>query len=796
VDPRQRPVATAWSVVAFVACASAAAGALLGVGVLPAVAAAAVGTAVVRAVRADAGRDSRWWRGWALVALGLPPAVAGLALGPGDQLRAPTLLLAGTVLVAFGVVGALPGREPARAREVVVEAAIGGGVTAYLLGAALPALPGLSLAAVAVGSSAAWLLVVRIAREGEHVTGATRCLLAALVVTLVTHVALVLVPASTMASAGAVIQAATVVAVAVVLGCWAAAVTRPELAEPLPPALPSTSEVLHAGHVRVVLAGVLAGPMVVAAGHLDGRGQDLLEATVAGGALGAVAVLHLLQLVRDHGRRAWRARHDALTGLPSEPLFEDRVERAMARGRRTGTGFTVAFLDLDGFKQVNDRDGHDVGDEVLREVSLRLHGAVREEDTVARRSGDEFLVLLEGLDDRPMAERVAAKLLAALAEPIEVGARRHRLGASIGLATWPRDGDTPDALVRHADAAMYEAKERGRGAVRWYTSVATDRSRLRLTLAQQLEATLADGEQLELAFHPRVDLTDGRVVELVALVRWWHPELGLLLPRSFVPLAQTTGLGRELDLAVLEVACDTVRRWSDEGLPELPVLVHVAGSSLAHAATEADVVRVLRRTRLPAPRLRLGVTETAVGTAGAAGAANVADLAHVGVAVTVTRFGTGSVGVGTLATVPFGGIELASGLVAGLGVAGAPTAVRAALTLARELGLIAAAGGVSSAEQADRLRAAGCTIARGPHLGPPLLAHELERRLRDTASGPGPLLAADVAGDPLPGEELADVAAALAISTSPGGEGDDRALTEVLRRLEGTAPAGPATAPA
>jgi diguanylate cyclase (GGDEF)-like protein len=743
--------------------------------------AAAMGLLVVagRAIRHRPGRSSGWHRGWSLVAAAVLPAAASVAVTSVSRPGGALLLMLAAGLVFLGVTGAMPDREAARVRERVLEAALGGGLCTYVAGAVLTDATALGLVTVAVGAGTAWFLVLLLVREREQVTVAARWLAIAFTTVLVAHLLVALLPPGRAAE----IVAFGLAGPAVV--AWTIACGRAELHDRVPAAL-TPAELLHRGHVRVLVAGVLAGPVAVTISSVLGRDQDLLPLVVGGGVLALVSVLHLLQLVRDHGRRAWHARHDALTGLPTEPLFEDRMERAMARGRRAGTGFTVAFLDLDGFKRVNDRDGHEAGDQVLHTIGVRLRAAVREEDTVARRSGDEFLLLLENLEDPVAAEGVAAKLLVALREPIPAAGRQQRLGASIGLARWPRDGATPDELMRHADAAMYEAKERGSGSVRWYSTSATTRSRLRLTLGQQLEMAVDSGEQLELALHPRVDLRDGRVVELVALVRWRHPDLGVLLPGSFLPLAAEAGLTRAVDVAILELACSTLHRWHDDGLAELPVLVHLTDATLSHPDLEEDVVGVLRRTGLQPPHLGLAVTESGLARSGDLGATSVADLAELGVRTTVTRFGTGSAGVGTLASIPVSALELAEALVAQLDEGPTPPVVTAALALADRLALTPTAGGVTSAEQADRLRAAGCGTARGPHLAPATPADALERRLHRLAVQGGPrrpLLASDLAREGLTGAEEPSVAAVLAATASPDTDVDEEALAEILARL-------------
>jgi diguanylate cyclase (GGDEF)-like protein len=722
---------------------------------------------------------SRWRRGWALALVAAAPA--GATVGATGW-ASPLLALTGALVLA-GAVATLPRRDPARARELLVEAGLAGGVAAYLLGVLDVGASVVELLAVASGVSACWALAALLLREREQVAAGSRWLLAGLGTVIAAHALPMLVP-----GAGAVRTGA--VAATVGLLAWAMAVVDGDALEPVPAAV-TPQQAISPGHVRIVVVGVLAGPVAVASSWLLDPAIDLLPLVLAGGALALVAVLHLLQLVRDHGRRAWRARHDALTGLPSETLFEDRIERAMARGRRTGTGFTVAFLDLDGFKDVNDRHGHLAGDRALQVVAERLRATLREEDTVARRSGDEFLILLEGLGSRAAAERVATKLLGALSSPVGPPGRQHRLGASIGLARWPHDGDDPEELMRRADAAMYEAKGEGSGSIRWFTSLATARTRLRYTLAQQLEAAIAAGEQLELAFHPRVDLRDGRVVELVALVRWRHPQLGLLRPASFLPLAAEAGLAGPVDLGILELACRTAHRWSEDGLlRQLPVTVHVTGESLEDPRFEHEVVEVLRRTGLPATRLGLAVTETALGRGTGTAITNVADLAELGVRTTVVAFGVGAAGIGTLAAVPVKGLELDASLVHGLSRGAVPPVVAAVMAVADRLALSVTASGVGDAEQAERLRAVGCGSARGPYLAPAVLAGTLERRLRGvTAAASGaPLLASDLAGAELAGTERRDVERVLATVSAPAhaDEQEEAALlAAVLDRLGG-----------
>jgi hypothetical protein len=295
---------------------------------------------VVSVLPARPGPSSRWWRGWGLVTFAVVPAAASLAV-PGPGATGPALLLVAGGLVLCGFIGSLPAREPARARELVLEAALGGGLTAYLFGAFVPGTTAIEISAMAVAVSAWWLMALLLLREREQATRAGRWLAAAFALVLAAHllddVLLATGPGATVAM---LLAGAGIVA-------WAVACSQPELREHVPPALPA-GDTLQAGHVRIVVVGVLAGPVAVASSWLLDPAIDLLPLVLAGGALALVAVLHLLQLVRDHGRRAWRARHDALTGLPSETTVRgpdrtgdgpgaadrDRVHRGVPRPRR------------------------------------------------------------------------------------------------------------------------------------------------------------------------------------------------------------------------------------------------------------------------------------------------------------------------------------------------------------------------------------------------------------------------------------------------------------------------------
>jgi diguanylate cyclase (GGDEF)-like protein len=748
----------------------------------------AVGFATAHRHHASVG--SRWRRGWWAVALAASTVGVGAYLWPADPHLAAVVGAVGASLVLIGLVAARPVRDVAQTRELLVQAVLAGLVVAYVAGAVVGLVDAVVSAAFLVALAAevaALTVIVHRARSDRAIAADAD---GALVVSLVLLVLARLAAFSTMVGGPALPPRALLAVTGGALALLAVGLGNRQIAERVPVAL-ATDQVLRAGHVLLIVLGVLAGPAVITLRGTWRADGAWSETVVAGALLALLAVLHLVQLVRDHGHRAWRARHDALTELPTEPLFRDRLEQEIMRARRTGRGLAVAFIDLDGFKRVNDRDGHEAGDAVLRTVAVRLQAALREQDTVARKSGDEFLVLLPEVEGPEAAEIVAAKLVAAVREPVEIPAGVHHVGASVGLALWPRDGETADELVRNADVAMYDIKEERGGAVRWYTRATTSRTRLRLTLAAQLEQALDDPDQFDVAYQPRVDLRDGRVEGLVALVRWHHRELGLITPRSFLPIAAEAGLSRLLDLTMLERTATDLARWRDAGWLDVPVTVHLADQHVGHPNLEEDVVALLRQTGLPAGRLQLAVTETGLSRGGGAALATIRDLAETGVTSLVSRFGTGAISLGMLAAAEVATVELASEHVAPLA---RPTSsvVRAALAVARELGLVPVVNGVASAAQIEPLREAGCRAGRGPHLGAPQLATVFEERLIELSLRPGHAPSSILATDLTVGRTDAEaerpgVAAVLAAAAGLDDDLEERTLTEVLA-LIGSAP--------
>ncbi len=407
-----------------------------------------------------------------------------------------------------------------------------------------------------------------------------------------------------------------------------------------------------------------------------------------------------------------RALHDALTGLPNRVLFLDRARHALERARRRPAPFCVAFLDLDDFKSVNDTFGHAAGDELLRAVAQRLVGCVRPADTVARLGGDEFAVLLEDadLDD---ASEVAERMLIATAAPVALAGTEVVVHTSIGLTLSIDPAVTPDQLLAQADAAMYTAKERGKQRYDVFIPAMQTAMEARSRVRTELDRALSRGE-LVLHYQPVVDLRTGRKIGVEALVRWEHPERGLLAPEAFIGHAEDSGQILGIGAWVLETACRAAR-----DLPEdARMSVNVAARQLQHPALVADVRAALTSSGLPAARLTLEITETATlsGTQADVEAmiARLAELRALGVQVALDDFGTGYSPLSYLRRYPVDLLKIDRSFVTGIvGGAEDEAIVRGVVEMAHALGMRALAEGVETQEQADLLTGLGCDFGQG-----------------------------------------------------------------------------------
>jgi diguanylate cyclase (GGDEF)-like protein/PAS domain S-box-containing protein len=428
------------------------------------------------------------------------------------------------------------------------------------------------------------------------------------------------------------------------------------------------------------------------------------------------------QLQRQLQRIEYQALHDALTDLPNRTLFGDRAEQALLIAKRDGAGFAVMLIDLDRFKEVNDTLGHPSGDLLLREIAGRLRRALRESDTVARLGGDEFGVVAPGLSDGATARAFADKLREELAEPVVVGGLTIEVEASVGIAIYPDHGEDVETLTRHADVSMYVSKTTHTPIV--YAAAYDHHSLARLALHGELRQAL-EGNELVVHYQPQADVATGEVHKVEALVRWQHPEHGLLGPDQFIPLAEQTGLIRALTHYVLDAALGQCHAWRAEG-QEVRVAVNITGRELVDLRFPDEVTKLLSKWRIKPAQLELEITETTIMTNPPRARAVLAQLSKLGVRLAVDDFGSGHASLGYLRKLPIDVLKIDKSFIQQMADdAGDAAIVRTAIDLGHNLGLEVVAEGVESEDAQRRLEALGCDTLQGYHLGRPQPASTL-----------------------------------------------------------------------
>jgi diguanylate cyclase (GGDEF)-like protein len=415
------------------------------------------------------------------------------------------------------------------------------------------------------------------------------------------------------------------------------------------------------------------------------------------------------------------AHHDPLTGLPNRLAFGERLETAVLHAEQEGRELAVLFVDLDRFKAVNDSLGHGVGDELLRMVAGRIARQMRPVDTLARPGGDELACLVELARGAAEAQAVAAAILAQFQTPFVVGDNDLLLCATIGIALYPRDGRTGEALLRNAETAMYRAKPAGRNAIRLYEPEMTAYATERLRLERELHRSIEEGG-LGLDYQAQVDGPTGRLLGAEALVRWSTPELGTVSPARFVPLAEETGIVVLLGEWVLREACRQVVAWDRQGFRLPKVSVNVSVRQLERPDFLDRVGAILAETGLAGDRLELEITESVIMAIDDT-LAVLQKLRAMGIRLSVDDFGTGYSSLSYLKLLPIGRIKIDRAFVSGIGRSpGDEAIIRTVATLARSLGLELVAEGVEAASQADFLARVGCTALQGHLHGRPLPA--------------------------------------------------------------------------
>jgi diguanylate cyclase (GGDEF)-like protein len=428
------------------------------------------------------------------------------------------------------------------------------------------------------------------------------------------------------------------------------------------------------------------------------------------------------------------ATHDALTGLPNRALLDDRLQQAIAHADRDMRSFALLVCDLDRFKLINDSLGHRAGDELLQEVASRLNAVVRAADTVARIGGDEFVLIGTSIADAEDAAGLAARVIDVLQAPVRIAAIDIHTSPSIGIAMYPDDGTTIQALLAHADAAMYSAKQHGRGNFRRYAPGMQAGTEDRVQLESDLHNAVTLN-QFELYYQPKVDTRTGAVRSAEALIRWAHPTRGIVSPADFIPLAEECGLIGPIGAWVIREACRQARAWQDDGVPALRVSVNLSASQFRDSGLVESIRRALDDARLAPRYLEVELTESAVMSDPEQSIAILEHLSAMGVLVSVDDFGTGYSSMSYLRRFPIDKLKIDRVFIDE--IVSRPedaSIVRAIVSLAHSLRLKVVAEGVETPAQLEFLKTAGCDEYQGYHFSRPLPAAEFERLLRKSRS--------------------------------------------------------------
>jgi diguanylate cyclase (GGDEF)-like protein/PAS domain S-box-containing protein len=430
-------------------------------------------------------------------------------------------------------------------------------------------------------------------------------------------------------------------------------------------------------------------------------------------------------------RLAYLAQFDTLTGLPNRHLFHDRLLQTIAHARRSGSPMAVLFIDLDRFKLVNDTQGHSAGDKLLKEAAARLTECMRSVDTVGRFGGDEFGAIVSDLARPGDAGVVAQKILDAIAQPYKLDARDTYVSASIGITLFPADGDSPEALVMNADTAMYRAKEQGRNTYQYFTREMNQRALARVQMEAEMRRAIERGQFL-LHYQPRVDLRSRRICGFEALLRWQHPERGLVLPGEFVPILEEAGLIVPVGEWVLREACRQTQAWQRDGLAALPVTANLSARQFQEKDFEAMVRRVLRETRVDPSLIQFELTESLLMSEPESAARTLRGLKESGLKISVDDFGTGYSSLAYLKRFPIDALKIDRSFVRDITTDPEDAAITLAIIgLAHNLKLKVVAEGVETREQLDLLAANGCDEMQGNLFSVPTTPEECAKMLEE-----------------------------------------------------------------
>jgi diguanylate cyclase (GGDEF)-like protein/PAS domain S-box-containing protein len=454
-------------------------------------------------------------------------------------------------------------------------------------------------------------------------------------------------------------------------------------------------------------------------------------------ATGAVIVLRDVSAARAMSLRMIHStEHDFLTGLPNRKLMNDRIEQAIALARRNSKRVAVLFLDLDGFKHINDSLGHSIGDKLLQSIGRRLVDCGRTTDTVSRQGGDEFVVLLSAVQRSEDAAIAASRILTSVAEAHSVDEHELHVTTSIGVSVYPEDGEDAETLIKNADTAMYQAKENGRQSYQYFKPAMNARAVERQSVEAQLRRAV-DRNELSLRYQPKISIRTGEITGVEALLRWTHPERGEVSPARFIPVAEDCGLILTIGNWVLRQACEQAQAWVNAGLPPATMAVNVSAKEFSAESFLERLFVILDETGLDPSLLELELTESVLMKHADPATCILRALRDRGVRVAVDDFGTGYSSLSYLRNFPIDTLKIDQSFVHQITTkAGDASIVTAVIGMARSLNLRVVAEGVETLEQLEFLQAQECGEAQGFYFSRPVLAPEFATLLRTGIDSP------------------------------------------------------------
>jgi diguanylate cyclase (GGDEF)-like protein/PAS domain S-box-containing protein len=475
--------------------------------------------------------------------------------------------------------------------------------------------------------------------------------------------------------------------------------------------------------------------------HRDGRRvptEIISRMTEYRGRVVRMAVLRdITERKQAEARIQYMAHHDALTGLPNRAWLVERLETLLERADQSDVEGAVMFIDLDHFKGVNDSLGHYYGDQLLQKLAERVERCVRRSDIVARLGGDEFLVVLSPIETSDQAGNMAERIMQALSEPMDMESHKVATGCSIGIALYPRDGSSADDLIKNADTAMYLAKEQGRGNYQFFTQSLSDIAFETFATESRLREAIKH-QQFVLHYQPQVQVTDGRLVGIEALVRWNDPERGLVPPDQFVPIAEQRGLIQAIGLWVLRAACQQNKQWQDAQLPCVPIAVNLSPLQFKQPNFVADVARVLQETGLEPAYLEIELTESLLVDDAVLMTRTLHELKDLGVKLTIDDFGTGYSSLSYLKYYPIDKLKIDRSFIQNVPRDQDNVAITTAIVnMAKSLKMMVLAEGVENPAQLQFLSTLNCEQVQGFMIARPLAASDLQEWLSQWGSGSG-----------------------------------------------------------